>query len=386
MKVTYFQNTDGGCDFYRAINPIEAASKNKALTSKKIFSDSMIGFYLSNRQKFDELMQCEIYLTQRIGSVSFLNSLRNYISEYKSNAKIVMDFDDNVFSVSPMSAHYKDYGTEEVCFKFPDGKEHWAWKDGIAGFDIARNKKMMDEIKKNISSVDMITTTTEILADVFRQYNPNVRVLPNCVDLDRWNKLPLIREKDEIRIFWAGGQSHWEDFLIVREPLKEIFAKYKNAKMVIMGWVPPGFVEMYGADRVEFHDWVETISYPYKMQTMDVDFGIIPLRDTEFNKCKSPIKWIEMSALQIPSVTSFISPYREMMGLSNSDNGVFIEDNDPESWVKGISFMIENVKARKEMGLVARRVVEENFDINTQYHQWVNAYEELLCQSQAHRH
>jgi len=385
VKITYFQNTDGGCDFYRAINPVETIGRHGKAKVKKVFSDTMIGFYMSNRRKFDELMDCDVYVTQRVGSISFVKSLRNYIAETGSKAKVVMDFDDNVFCVSPMSAHYKDYGVEEVKFKFPDGSEHWVWKEGN-NLDIARNRRMLEEIKDNISSVDMVTTTTEVLADVFREFNPNVRVLPNCVDLRFWKKLPIIREnKDEIRMFWAGGQSHWEDFVLIREPLQELMSKYKNLKLVIMGWVPPGLKEEFG-DRIEFHDWVETISYPWAMRSMDVDFGIIPLRVTKFNSCKSPIKWIEMSSLEIPSVCSFLSPYQEMAGLSEKDNGVFIEDNDPTAWINGISFLIDNPDKRIEIAKEARKTVELNFDINTQYHQWVNAYEELLCQSLAPLH
>lgn len=385
MKVTYFQNADGGCDYYRAIIPMETAKLHKALDTKKIFSDTMIGFYHTNRPKFDEMMKCDVYLTQRVGSVSFIKTLRSYIKDYGSDAKIIMDYDDNVFNVSPLSNHYVDYGTQDVRLKLPDGSEHWAWRDGI-NLDIARNQKTMDEIKRNLESVDMITTTTDILADVFRTYNPNVRVLPNCLDLKVWNKISLKRENDEIRIYWGGGQSHWEDFFLLREPLREIFNKYKNAKMVIMGWVPPGFSEDFGKERVEFHEWVDTVAYPYKMQTMDVDFGIIPLRDTVFNICKSSIKWVEMASLEIPAVSSFVSPYKEMAVLSDHDNGIYIEDNDPTAWVDGISFMIENLTERKKMGKEARKVVERYFDINTQYQQWVNAYQEAKCLSLAPQH
>lgn len=382
MKVTYFQNTDGGCDYYRAVLPMETAKKKNGLLSKKIFSDSMIGFYATNRKKFDQLMDCDLFLTQRIGSISFVETLRNYVADYKMNSKIVMDFDDNVFKVSPLSNHYKDYGLNDYKIRFPDGTEHYAWKDGENGFDIARNKKMMEEIKHNLSSVDMVTTTTEILADVFREYNPNVRVLPNCIDLSIMNKIDVVRESDDVRMFWAGGQSHWEDFLLLREPLREVFSKYKKLKLVIMGWLAPGVKEEFG-DRIEFIDWVDTVAYPYLLRSLDIDFAVIPLKDSEFNRCKSPIKWIEMGALKIPSVVSLVSPYQEMMGLSNNSNSVYIQDNDPHAWVKGISHLIDNPDARKQMGLSARHVVEQNFDINTQYHQWVNAYEELLCQSLA---
>lgn len=346
----------------------------------------MTGMYLTERAKLDELMQCDIFVVQRMANTSFLNSLRNYIKASGSKAKIVMDFDDNPFDVSPLSPHYHDHGTSEICFQLPDGTTQWAWKNGVNNFDVKRNKQMLDEIRENLKTVDMVTTTTEVLADQFRPLNSNVRVLPNCVDLTRWNSVQMVRPNDEIRMYWGGGISHGEDLLLLRDPLKKVFTKYPKLKLVIMGWISPGLKEFLGPDRIEFHKWVPVEAYPYRMQTLDIDFGVIPLRDTKFNVCKSPIKWIELASLGVPSVTSFISPYKEMNGLSEQSNGVYIEENDSEAWVKGISFMIENLEERKKMGREARRTVEGNFDINTQYHQWVNAYQEAMCLSPALQH
>jgi len=382
LKVTYFQNGDGGCDYYRAISPMETAKAYQALNVNKIFSETLVGFYYQNKPKFEEMMKHDIFLLQRMGNAGMPGILR----QCGFKGKLVMDFDDNVFDVSPMSNHYVDHGVKDVCFKFPDGTEHWAWRDGVNKFDIKRNQKTLDGIKQNLAAVDMITTTNEILADVFREYNPNVRVLPNCVDLNIWKPSISFKDRgDKIRMLWAGGQSHWEDLITIRDPLREILSKYKNLTFVVMGWCAPGLKEEFG-DRIEFHDWVETNSYPYKMQLLDVDFGVIPLRDTRFNVCKSPIKWIEMASLEIPSVSSLVSPYKEMGGLSEQNNGVYIEENDSTAWVQGIAYMIENMEERKRMGREARLVVEKNFDINTQYHQWVNAYQEALCLSPALQH
>ena len=41
---------------------------------------------------------------------------------------------------------------------------------------------------------DLITTTTEVLARKFRELNPRVEVLPNCLDLNLWKKLPSRKE------------------------------------------------------------------------------------------------------------------------------------------------------------------------------------------------
>lgn len=374
MKVTYFLNTKGGCDWYRAKSPIETATFAGAIASKEIWPQQVLTDIQFNRKRFDDYMSADVFVVQRVIGVGFIKRIIENARKYNPKAKVVMDFDDNLFKVSPLSNHYADYGVEEVKLRLADGSEHWAWKDG-KNIDLSVNRKRMDEIRESLGLVDMVTVTTDILAECFRTYNENIRVLPNCVDTNSWRPWPLIRSK-YIRLYWGGGMSHWEDIAIIRNVIKRIVKKYDNVQIVFMGWKPEGIEQELG-DRFEYHSWVETPAYPYKVASLIPDIGIIPLVDNDFNRCKSAIKWIELSALGVPSVTSLVSPYKEMTEL-HEDNGVYIENNDEDSWVDGISMLVEDAELRKKLGEAARETVVNNFDINTQYHQWVNAYNEVL--------
>lgn len=377
MKVNGFRNGDGGCDFYRCVLPMESAARSGILKYKETWAEKVIADIMIYPETFKNKMDVDIYLVQRLNTLPFLKRIKSYIKENNAKGRVVIDFDDNVFKVSPLSNHYADYGTENFQIKLADGSIHDAWKDGV-NIDLKKNQERLDEVKRVVSMADMITTTTPILADVFREYNDNVRVLPNCVDVAEWNKLPLVKKSDEVKLYWGGGMSHWEDFLLLREPLKVIFNKYPQAKLVMLGWMPEGMKETFPG-RIEFHPWSNFYGYPYKMASLGVDIGLIPLVDNEFSRCKSNIKWIEMSALQIPTVVSYCSPYKEVETLSEQDLAVFIDGNDPEGWVEGISMLIDNPDMRKTIGDESRMVVEKHYDINARYHDWYNAYSEVLC-------
>lgn len=379
MKISAFRTGMGGCDFYRCVIPLEAAANAGKATYHEIWAEKVIADIMLDRESFHSKMDADIYLAQRLTTFPFLRRMKEYAANNKFTGKIVVDFDDNVFKVSPLSNHYMDYGTEDFKINFPDGKSQYIWKDGLNGFDAKRNRERLDEIKQVVAAADCVTVTTEILADVFRKYSNNVKVLPNCIDLKEWNRFPLVKKDNEIRLYWGGGMSHWEDLLLIRDSLKLIFEKYKNAKIVMLGWMPEGFEETFPG-RVEFHKWSNFYAYSYKYASLGIDIALIPLVDNEFNRCKSNIKWIEASSLHIPSVVSYCSPYKEVESLSEKDLAVFIEDNSPESWVKGISELIDNPELRKSIGDEARMVVEKNYDINTQYSRWINAYSETLCQ------
>lgn len=376
MKIAYFKNSDGGCDYYRAVLPIQTAKKNGSMQAESLWPANIIADISYNKERFQSVMNADVFVLQRVIGKSFLRKIHEVILANKTKGKMVMDHDDNVFRVSPLSNHYCDYGTEEIKIQ-SGGDVIFEWKDGV-NIDIKKNQSRLDEIKWSLENCDMLTVTTGVLADVFRPYCENIRVLPNCVDMNIWNRLPLVRKNpDEVRIYWSGGYSHWEDLFMIKEVLVKIAQDYKNVKIVIGGWKPVGMEMEYPKDQFEFRPWVDTVAYPYATAIADPDIAVIPVVDNEFNRCKSAIKWIEMGSLRVPSVSSLISPYQEMVSLKE-DNGIFIEHNSPDSWYKGIEMLVKDAALRKKIGDAAHETVKENFDINTQYHQWVNAYQEVL--------
>jgi glycosyltransferase involved in cell wall biosynthesis len=186
--------------------------------------------------------------------------------------------------------------------------------------------------------------------------------------------------RETVDLFWSGGHSHYEDWYVIKDAIAEVMNKYPHTRFVVMGTLFESLLPKVDKSRIVFHKWVDTIAYPYKLSLLSPDISLIPLRDTPFNRRKSAIKWIEMGALKVPSVASYISPYAEMEPLKK-DNGVYVQDNDKDAWVKGLSLLIEDSALRKSMGQSAYETVKENFEIRNRYHDWVVAYQEAICRS-----
>jgi len=66
-----------------------------------------------------------------------------------------------------------------------------------------------------------------------------------------------------------------------------------------------------------------------------------------------------------------------MQEADDINKGIFVENNDEGCWVRGLELLIKDANLRKEIGKNAREYVIKNHDINTQYHQWINAFEEV---------
>jgi glycosyltransferase involved in cell wall biosynthesis len=185
----------------------------------------------------------------------------------------------------------------------------------------------------------------------------------------------LEEKPKEVRIYWSGGASHFEDWAMINKPLKRILEKNDNVKLVILGQTFSGTLKELPKEKVEIHKWVHYEAYPYKKIFMQPTFGIIPLEDTAFSRGKSPIKWIELGALGIPSVTSYTPPYDIVY---SEGAGIFVKENDPDLWVQGMQMLIDDPLLRAKMGHEARQEVLANYDIKLQWYRWKNAFEEIL--------
>lgn len=364
MKITAFTKNDGACQFYRTIQPVTAIGL-KTDTPVKILGPN------SGPDDMESAIVADLFVQNGVAEQVMIDTLKGL---QKQGKKVVLDYDDNLFEVSPLSPHYQDNGLCNIEHIMPDGSKVKTWEDGVNGFDIERNKKNMEALIEGLKIADAVTVTTPILADIYREYNPNVIALPNCIDTNIWKPLPL-KSRDDIRIGWFGGSSHYEDWVLLQDVLPVIMEKYKNVTLVVMGTMFHGTVRNLPQDRIEFHNWIPTPAYPYKAAILDLDIAVIPLRDNQFNRCKSPIKWVEMGALGVPSVTSDVSPYHE---IARDDNGIFV-DNEDDAWIQGISLLIEDSILRAKLAGGALETVKQKFDINTQYHQWLDAYKELVA-------
>lgn len=362
-KITYFLRDDGACGYYRVSLPFSILSKKSAYAVNRIKQGDGI------EDVYKAMNGSQLFVIPRVSEDQFIEFIKDIKNRGK---KVVIDHDDNMFCISPLSPHYEEFGTEEVKYKLSDGELLPVWEDG-RNIDISANRKRLDGMKKALELADMVTVTTAQLADVYREFNSNIRILPNCVNTNLWRKLPL--RNDKVRLFWGGGHSHYEDWCILSNVLPEIMNKYTNVFLILMGAKFNGTLKKCPEDRIEFHPWAHIQAYPYMVSTLNPDIALIPLLDNKFNRCKSPIKWIEMGALEVPSVASYVSPYKE---IASEDNGIFIEDNNEEGWFEGISMLIEDKGLRDKFGKNAYKTVQERFDINTQYLQWLNTYEELF--------
>jgi glycosyltransferase involved in cell wall biosynthesis len=218
----------------------------------------------------------------------------------------------------------------------------------------------------------MVTTTTEYLAENLRKINKNVVVLPNLMDFNAYPQIECV--KKEIRIGWQGGYSHYEDLWIIKDAIKEILRKYPQVKFVFCGDMRfYGLFRDVPIDRVECHSWVENNAYPFKLATMNLDIGLCPLVDNEFNKNKSAIKYLEYSMFKTATIASNMLPYSPV--ITNEKDGLLVDEN---GWFDAMERLILDKQKRKDLGSNAYENVYQNHNADTKAFLWADAFQKLM--------
>lgn len=227
-------------------------------------------------------------------------------------------------------------------------------------------------IVANAAAADMVTVSTDALAEVMSRYNRNVVVLPNALDpgLFEWNR-PC---RDHLTAGWAGSATHRMDLAEAAPGIRQFLRRHPD-----VGWhfVGEDYTRMVAgtdaalAGRIRHTGWRHDISAYYA--TLDFDIGIAPLRPHLFNRSKTWVKIAEYAALGIPYVATDFGPYAEWGG--HGERGLLVRY--PHEWPKALHTLASDQALREQMG-VAARVYARQWSIEHRWKTWEDAYTSLL--------
>lgn len=146
-----------------------------------------------------------------------------------------------------------------------------------------------------LALADIVTVSTEALAEVVRAVNPNVVVIPNS-----WNERLLGDvTKDQAHgdaIMWRGSDTHAGDLLKHGLAFRQVALKYPEWKFIFAGFRPWMLEEVIPPQQflhVQNMDPIDLFSF---MREVRAKIMVVPLNDNEFNASKSNIAWLEATA------------------------------------------------------------------------------------------
>jgi len=305
-----------------------------------------------------EIVKADILYMNSPGFVHTLGMLRG-VKQANPNLKLVGDFDDDQFNISPYNIAYKYCGTKEIKVHI-DGEWQWLWKKGDT-FSPLYNKNNAKATAVIMSLLDLMFVTTERLKFKYRRYTPidKIQVVPNGINFELFDNYEKVDKGDnKIRIVWPLSSSHLTDWMDIRASLGNVLKRNKNVTLVTLG-VKMGGGRDIPLSQHEHIGWAMGYAgYLYNLFTCGADIGICPLSDNKFNWKKSPLKWEEISSMRLPSVVSNV-----MYGDYVKDGETGLVYNTPLEFEEKLQQLIDSAELRKSIGDNAYTEVRRDYNI-----------------------
>lgn len=227
-----------------------------------------------------------------------------------------------------------------------------------------KTPEMLLELLKNAAYV---LVTHDYLANKVKTFNKKVAVLPNAIDPEQpqWQTPTKVKET-HTAFGWCGGITHWDDLAMLRQSLKRVHADNKMHLVIggysdttvwnhIKNWfgnngrynktlcVPGKDVYNYGS----IYDYMSTV--------------LIPLKNTEFNRCKSELKMLEAGFKKKAVIVSNIHPYTNVI----TDKNCLTVGDGQHNWFKHMSRIQRSKDLEQDLAAQLYEDIKIRYHINT---------------------
>lgn len=325
MKIKGFARQYEGGGYYRLRLPLDELAKHGHETA---CDSARSNIYAQG---------ADLVVGQLIGGHTHPAEIHRWWRELSRHARLVYELDDDPFTIEAHNPAVAAYG----------------------------NELSQDSITHCIQIADLVTVSTEPLAERIRKINPNVVVLGNRIDE---HMLTIQRpRRDKLTIGWAGGASHLEDIKVCAHGLRKTLDHHRDVEAHFIG---PDFTQLIRRP-VRSTPWCQSTTDYYKL--IDFDIGLAPLVPTTFARAKSHIKALEYAALGIPVIASDVDPYRDFV-IDGVTGWIARYEHQ---WATRLRELINDEAMRTEMGAKARAMAAD-WTIQKGWQEWESAYQSVL--------
>lgn len=289
--------------------------------------------------------QCDVLVMQRPAHRHLVEAIP-FIQAY--GTAVVVDLDDDFDTIDIRNAAWAAYDPQSS----PSSNKIWA--------------------RRATELCDLLTVTTPALARRYGQHG-RVAILPNYIPeaylkIDRPHVPPL-------RIGWAGSvKSHPGDLEVMQGAMRAV--QYRaNVVFSTVGSARAADVMQVPRHLTEVLDWVPIEDYPYAIAHFDI--GLVPLKDSPFNRSKSWLKGLELAACGVPFVASPTEQYRKLSELGAGDLVTSLTPNN-RAWRTAIERLRDNEDYRAERA-AAGRATAATLTYEGHAEEWVSAWRNALA-------
>lgn len=237
-----------------------------------------------------------------------------------------------------------------------------------------------DQYEGMIEAADACITPSPVLAKKFKKhFKKDVFLCPNGIDYDEYRPRPQ-NQNEILKIGYMGAASHWKDLQLIGGVIADLQKKY-DFVFTLYGLVGESLeAAIYTYDKILQNNYQpEKAAYHkgaidfYKqlqgsrmwhvpfmppelhaktLSMCDLDIGLAPLEDTEFNRGKSNIKFYEYASVGTVTLASDVAPYNTEVN--------YLAKNTHKDWYNKIEKLIVDENFRQKILLQQQDWVKRN--------------------------
>jgi len=288
-------------------------------------------------QTQEDLSWGDIFIFQR-ESNKYIEGLMRYLKH--NNKKLIFEIDDNLLSLPEFLSHH------------------------IPAIN-------PDYLINSIKNCDLVTVSTDELCYQLSGLNKNIRVIPNCPSELSVNSVVHSHcNTDQVTILVVSSDKILLDFIV--PALKQAQAELK-VKLIGIG--PPGEYLAKNGIITEIHRNMPYPIFRKFISSLTNPIGLIPLDNSVFSSCKSPIKFFDFSMSGIPCICSNVKPYSSH--IINLETGILVGSNTEEIF-SAIKLLAEDFEKRQKLAQAAKIYVQSNYNLSISADIWNDSFYDLL--------
>jgi glycosyltransferase involved in cell wall biosynthesis len=248
------------------------------------------------------------------------------------NVPLVLDLDDDLMMIGTDHPDYRDFA------------------------------RFVEPIRRLVLAAAGVTVSTNALRASIASVNPNVFVVENHLDEHLWLSpveppTDSLRSPDDdrLQILYFGSLTHGEDLEILKRAVKGL---EDEVAVTVVGGAAEGSLD-WCRQMVPVRSWNQYPDFVHWLRRHSSDFDVvaIPLGDTEFNRAKSDLKFLEAAGLGLPAVCSRVEPYT--LTVVDGKTGLLVDD-DPEAWQDALRKLKADPALRIDLSSSALEYVREH--------------------------
>lgn len=346
MRILFYAKSPDATEVYRVQIPGRHLAKKPGIEIRMTYAEKHPKFPDSGVRNAD-IQWADAIVFQRPATELVLNVLK-IIKNNHPEKIILLDYDDDYYSVP-------------------------SWNPGYTFIRI--NEKFWPQFP---SLVDGVITSTEPLAEVFRQKTDKpVTVIPNGFDFEEFDQtepasdlfienpgydkkanksyrnyslnLAEFRavQEDKHLITWAGSRFHFMDLEYIAEDVKKIIKERNDVNFMFVSYLQANVLKDAPPNRIYSTSGMSPVSRFYGLlKSLDSDIMLAPLDPCQFNRAKSNLKIMEAMALKAFPVCSRWDPYEDDLDPELNDDvthGLLV-GYERGDWYRAINEAMERIK------------------------------------------